>query len=619
MQQGLQQLLVVTVMESDRRLVQDVEHPHQLRADLRGEADPLRFAAGEGARSAVQRQVAEPDVIEEAKPLADLLQDLSRDLLLALGPRHPLDHRQPRPDRQPGPAVDVPLADPHRQALRLEPRPAAFGARFRAHELLDPRPHLVRLRLAVAAGQVRDDPLETGPPADLAPLAAMTHLDLGSFAAMQQDPLLLRRQAPERSIEGEPVLLRHRLQHRPMPARLGVPPDRQGTLADRGRWIDHDEVLVELQQTAESLAVRAGAIGAVERKVARMERIEREAAVGAGRLLAEELLVSPLGDDPHQPLTGRERRLQRVGQPLATRRIDRDPVYHDLDDMLALLVQRRRLLVQRVNVAVDADAEKTLSLEPFQILAVLPLPPLDQRGQDLRPLPGVELEDPGDDLVDRLARDRTPALVAMLPPDPREKQAQVVVDLGRCGDGRARIPRGAALFDRDGRRETRDVVDVRLLHLTEELPRVGGERFDVAPLTLGVERVESEGRLARAGDSGQHDERIAGEGDRDVLEVVFAGAFDPNRRLQGGILSVRADPCVRCYRPSPRRPRAGRIPQVRDSGESPRAAAFTRTGAPRPDRAVRPGRRDTSRRRFRPRRRSRAPARSPPASRPEGL
>ena len=35
-----------------------------------------------------------------------------------------------------------------------------------------------------------------------------------------------------------------------------------------------------------------------------------------------------------------------------------------------------------------------------------------------------------------------------------------------------------------------DQIDVGLLHLLEELPRVGRQRFDVAPLALGVNRVE---------------------------------------------------------------------------------------------------------------------------------
>ena len=52
---------VVLGMEPNARLVEDVEHSHQARADLRGEADALRFTSGKRARSAVEVQIVEPD------------------------------------------------------------------------------------------------------------------------------------------------------------------------------------------------------------------------------------------------------------------------------------------------------------------------------------------------------------------------------------------------------------------------------------------------------------------------------------------------------------------------------------------------------------------------------
>jgi hypothetical protein len=58
--QGLDEPLVVPLMEPDRGLVEDVEHPHQTRADLGGEPDPLRLPAGEGGRRPGQGQVVEP-------------------------------------------------------------------------------------------------------------------------------------------------------------------------------------------------------------------------------------------------------------------------------------------------------------------------------------------------------------------------------------------------------------------------------------------------------------------------------------------------------------------------------------------------------------------------------
>ena len=88
--------------------------------------------------------------------------------------------------------------------------------------------------------------------------------------------------------------------------------------------------------------------------------------------------------------------------------------------------------------------------------------------------------------------------------DPREQQAQVVVDLGDGADGRARVVRRRFLLDRDRRRQAFDQIDVGLFHGLQELPRIGRQRLDVAALALGVERVEGERALPS---------RIAGNND----------------------------------------------------------------------------------------------------------
>src|SRR5205823_14405410 len=71
-----------------------------------------------------------------------------------------------------------------------------------------------------------------------------------------------------------------------------------------------------------------------------------------------------------------------------------------------------------------------------------------------------------------------------------------------------------------------DRVDVRLLHHLQELARVRGERLDVPALSLGIDRVEGEARLAGARKPGDADEGIPREPDRDVLQVVLPGAVD---------------------------------------------------------------------------------------------
>ena len=77
-----EQLAVVALVQADGRLVEDVDDAGQLRADLRGEADALALAAGQGGGGPVEREVVEAHVEQEPEPAADLLEQLVGDLLL---------------------------------------------------------------------------------------------------------------------------------------------------------------------------------------------------------------------------------------------------------------------------------------------------------------------------------------------------------------------------------------------------------------------------------------------------------------------------------------------------------------------------------------------------------
>ena len=82
----------------------------------------------------------------------------------------------------------------------------------------------------------------------------------------------------------------------------------------------------------------------------------------------------------------------------------------------------------------------------------------------------------------------------------------------------------ALLVDRDGRAQPVDLVDVRLLHLAQELARVRAQALDVPALALGVDRVEREAALAAAAQARDDDQAVPRERDVDVLEVVLARA-----------------------------------------------------------------------------------------------
>src|SRR5262249_53652821 len=189
------------------------------------------------------------------------------------------------------------------------------------------------------------------------------------------------------------------------------------------------------------------------------------------------------------------------------------------------LVERRRF-GNLVELAVDFDALVALLHELGELLAVLALAAADHRRQQIKPRAFRQRHDAVDHLRDGLAFDRQPGGRRIGHTDARPKQTHVVVNFGDGADGRPRIARGGLLFNRDRGRQAVDLIDVRLLHHFEKLPRVSGQALDVAPLPFGVDRVEGERGFAGPGQSRKHHETVARNVEIDVFEIVLARTAD---------------------------------------------------------------------------------------------
>ena len=243
---------------------------------------------------------------------------------------------------------------------------------------------------------------------------------------------------------------------------------------------------------------------------------------------AGRLVLARHGLDLDHAVGQRDRRLDRVGQALAQVAAHDEAVDDDRDVVLVLLVEHD-LVLEHPQLAVDLRAREALGAQLLEDLAVLALAPAHERRQHHEARALLELHDLVDDLLGGLPGDRLAADVAVRMADARPQQAQVVVDLGDRADRRPRVARRRLLVDRDRRRQALDRVDVGLVHLAQELPRVGAQRLDVAALALGVDRVEGERGLARSRQPRDDHERVARERERDVLEVVLARAGDDDR------------------------------------------------------------------------------------------
>ncbi len=251
--------------------------------------------------------------------------------------------------------------------------------------------------------------------------------------------------------------------------------------------------------------------------------------VRAGELLGEGLPgVGPLLVDVvdlHEAVGESERGLERIGESAEDVGGGDETVDHDRDVVLHLLLQLRRL-VEADDLAVDDGPGEALRGELPEQVDELALLLGDDGAQDLEASAVGEFHELIGDLLHRLALDGLAADRAVRDADARPQEAHVIVDLGDRADRRTRVAVGRLLVDGDRGAQPLDEVDVGPVDLPEELARVRGERLDVAPLTLGEDRVEGERGLAGAREPGEDHHRIARDLDVDVAEVVHAGTAD---------------------------------------------------------------------------------------------
>ena len=298
---------------------------------------------------------------------------------------------------------------------------------------------------------------------------------------------------------------------------------------------------LELQPGAE--AAGAPALLGIEGEHARIRLGEAGAAAGAGAACrVHDRHPAACGQHLHHALAV----LQRLGElraqiGLAASR-DAEPCDRQLDRVLAEPVEPRPRLYGQP-LAIDAQVTIALGCCPLGEVGVETLARDHERRQQVDGLAAELLEDADRDQVGRLRFDACVTVRAMLCAELHIKQAQEMVDLGERRHGALAPAATGALLDRDGRRDAADRVDLRPRSRLHELPRVGVQGLEVAPLALVEQDVEGERRFTRSGDSGDHGERIARDVDIDAAQIVLT------RVAYGDVARHRRrGRCCRAYR-----------------------------------------------------------------------
>ena len=118
----------------------------------------------------------------------------------------------------------------------------------------------------------------------------------------------------------------------------------------------------------------------------------------------------------------------------------------------------------------------------------------------------------------------------------RPEEFQIITQLGhRSNRGTGRFNR-IPLLDGDCRGNAFDSIDLWLVHSIEELPRIGGKRFDVPPLTFSKKRVKGQGAFSRSAQACKDDEFAHRQIQIEVFQVVMPHTAQTDRWRAGRAL-----------------------------------------------------------------------------------
>ena len=142
---------------------------------------------------------------------------------------------------------------------------------------------------------------------------------------------------------------------------------------------------------------------------------------------------------------------------------------------MLLLLFEDDFLAEVTQFPVDAHAHIAVTADLVEDLPMLALLPAHELRHDEQLCPLGQRHNLVHHLIDALLSDGFAAARAVRTPRACVEQAQIVIDLRHSPHRRAWIVTRRLLVNRDRGRQPLDVVHIGLIHLSEELTRVGGQ------------------------------------------------------------------------------------------------------------------------------------------------
>ena len=426
-------------------------------------------------------------------------------------------------------------------------------------------------------------PLEEPANAGVLHLVAVLVGHLAAGAVHDKRALLVGEFAP-RHIEPHAGLFGATFQIHQAPAVVGFGPRFDGAARHTFVRVRHDEVEVQFNHVAKTVARRTRTKRVVEREQTWLRQFIRNATRPALKPFREPVHRTGLPCRVHlhgkrRAVTLVKRRLDGFGEAAAHAWLDLQPI-HDHRKRRFFAEGLRVHVLKRDHHVVDHHAAETTFPQTsqrgrervfrsrlhhrrqiglnFPVTVCVGTHGAEVTGKQRQVKPHQQAGAFGQ--VQQGAGDHVRALTlhlaATLPADgaprTRPEQPQVVVDFCRGPHRGPGVPDGVFLPDGDRGGDALDGVHVRLFHPLQKLAGIGRERLHVPALAFGVDGVKGQRGLARTGDPGKHHQLAVRQGQIDPFQVVGPCPFDhqlpcrAGRRDRCGIIHGR--PSLRSYR-----------------------------------------------------------------------
>ena len=199
-------------MQPDRRLVQDIGHPHQPGTDLRRQPDALCFSAGKRPGRPGEGEIIQPDLIQKSHARPDFPYNLISDQVLLARQPHIIIHKVLQiPHGHGRHLINVFVTDRHRQRLLFQPLPFACVTGRNAHKLFIFLFHHLRGRLPVLALYISQKSFKRHIVHTLAAHTFIMHFQLFSVRAVNKNTADFFRVFPVGRLQRKVIFLRQGL------------------------------------------------------------------------------------------------------------------------------------------------------------------------------------------------------------------------------------------------------------------------------------------------------------------------------------------------------------------------------------------------------------------------